>query len=94
MAEKNNFILLKLEGLLFAMGSIFFMIMFYFEFISKEFLCIGLLFFCAFLFSINATLQHQKSKSMSKLNMLLSAIMFIGGLGLTIYSYAMGIITF
>ena len=94
MTDKRNLTLLKLEGLLFALGSIFFIVMFYFEFISKYFLCIGLLFFCAFLFSINATLQHQKSKSMSKLNMFLSAFMFIGGLGLAVYSYAMGIITF
>ncbi len=95
MTGTKKLTLLKLEGFLFAAASIFFMVMFYFNYISKYFLCSTLLMFSAVLFSINVSLQQNKgNKPMEKLNIFLSALFFIAALGFSIYCYATGLITF
>lgn len=91
---KEKHTILKLEGLLFAVTAIVFMVLFYFNFISKYFLCISLLFFSGFLFAVNATLQQQKSKTVSKFNILLAFLLFASGAALLIYCYAIGYISF
>ena len=94
MVEKQNHTLLKIEGFVFALGVVFFLIMFYFNYISKYFLGVSILFFSAVLFSINATLQQQKNVPVSKLNIFLSFLLFAAGLGLGIYFYSTGLIAF
>ena len=95
MTQGKQFKLLKVEGFIFAIGVISFLVMFYFNYISKYFLCTSILLFSAVLFSINASLTQAQGKvSTSKLNIFLSAFLFIAGLGLGIYFYATGLIGF
>lgn len=94
MAERQNHTLLKVEGFIFSLGVIFFMVMFYFNYISKYFLGVSILLFSAVLFSINATLQQQRSVSASKFNIFLSFLLFAAGIGLGVYFYSAGLITF
>lgn len=95
MTGTKKLTLLKLEGFFFAAASIFFMVMFYFNYISKYFLCSVLLMFCAVLFSINVSFQQNKgNKPMEKLNVFLSALFFIAALVFSIYCYATGLISF
>ncbi len=95
MAEKQNHTLLKIEGFIFAIAVIFFLVMFYFGYItSKYFIGVSILFMSAVLFSINASLQQQKNVPASKFNIFLSFLLFAGGIGLGIYSYSAGLIAF
>jgi len=95
MTERKSNTLLKIEGLIFSLAVIFFLVIFYFNYISKYFVCISILFFSAVLFSINATLTQTEGKiSSSKFNIFLSALFFFAGLGLSIYFYATGLIAF
>jgi len=95
MAEKQNHTLLKIEGFIFAAGVIFFLVMFYLEYItSKYFIGVSILFLSAVLFSINATLQQPKNVPASKFNIFLSFLLFAGGIVLGIYAYSAGLITF
>ena len=93
MTEKKSFTLLKIEGVIFALAVILFLVVFYFNFISKYFVCTSIMLFVAVLFSINATLTQSQGKvPTSKLNIFLSALFFFAGLGFGIYFYAMGLL--
>lgn len=94
MAQKSNVILLKVEGFLFSLASIGFIVMFYFKYISKYFLCTSLLLYSAVLFSIIASLQQNKNRTVSKLNVFISALFAVAGLAVGVYFYATGLLSF
>lgn len=96
MEERKKFTLLKIEGLLFALAIFAFIILFYLKIVTnKFFIGVSILFMVAVLFSINSTIQENRtSKSISKLNIFVSSLFFFVAIGLSIYGYVAGLITF
>lgn len=95
MESTKRLTLLKVEGIFFAVAIVFFTVMFYFQYISKEFLATSILMFVAVLFSINVSIQQQGGKaSIAKVNAFLSTLLFIASIGLAIYYYVTGVFTF
>ena len=95
MTNAKRLTLLKIEGIIFAISIVGFTIMFYFNYISKEFLATSVLMFIAVLFSINVSIQDRIGNiKTAKFNMFLSYLLFIVSIGLSIYYYATGVFTF
>lgn len=95
MADKKRIALLKVEGIVFALAIILFIVMFYFKFISKEFLAISILMFSAVLFSINVSVQQVRtSKTVAKFNAFLSSVLFVASISFSVYYYAIGVFSF
>lgn len=96
MEERKKFTLLKIEGLLFALAIFAFIILFYLKIVTNKFFVgISILFMVAVLFSINSTIQENRtSKSISKFNIFVSSLIFFVAIGLSIYGYVAGLITF
>lgn len=96
MEERKKFTLLKIEGLLFALAIFAFIILFYLKIVTNKFFVgISILFMVAVLFSINSTIQENRtSKSISKFNIFVSSLFFFVAIGLSIYGYVAGLITF
>ena len=95
MTERKKFTLLKLEGIIFAISIIFFTVMFYFGYLDKYMLCTMLLFFFAMLFSINASIQADRSSMrVSRFNIWLSIFLSMAGIAMGIYFYMSGLIVF
>lgn len=96
MGERKKFTLLKIEGLLFAVAVFAFIVLFYLKIVTnKFFIGVSILFMVAVLFSINSTIQEDRtSRSISKLNVFVSSLFFFVAVGLSVYGYVAGLLTF
>lgn len=95
MAERKRFTFLKLEGIFFAVAIVFFTVMYYFKYLDIYTLTPMLLFFCAMLFSINGTIQANRSSvKIGRFNIWLSILLSVAGTVAVAYFYSNGLLSF